>query len=133
MHTTQAHQQETDLNFLRNFRTASNVKTREGSTLHHERLEREAPYIMTNVSAPPELRDPRHLIPPVAPHVYNRSLCLPFTAPIVPQLTPARVSYGHTLPMTAYFMTNTPARIRSSPTHSLMNGIGIANQTIVET
>ena len=29
---------------------------------------------------PLELTDPRHLIPPVAPPVYNRSIGLPFTA-----------------------------------------------------
>ena len=116
------HQQKTDLNFLRNFRSASNVV----------RPDREALYIMTNVSAPSEFTDPRHLVLPVAPAVYNRSMGLPFTAPIVPQ-TPARVSIGHWFPMTGNSMTNTPARMRSSPTHGLMNGIGNANQTIVVT
>ena len=116
LHTTMAHQQETDLNFLRNFRTASNVI----------RPDREAPYIMTNVSAPPEFTDPRHLVHPVAP------MGLLFTALIVPR-TPARVSIGPCFPMTKNFMTNTPVRMRSSPTHGLMNGIGNTNQTIVVT
>ena len=87
---------------------------------------------MTNVSVPPELTDPRHLIPPVVPPVFNRTRSLPFTAPIVPQ-TLARVSIGHCYPMTGNSMTNTPARMRSSPTHGLTNGIGNANQTIVVT
>ena len=83
LHTTYAHQQESDLTFLRNFRTAGNVC----------RPERQTPYIMTNVSATPELTDPKNLIPSVAPPVYNRTMGLPFTAPIVPQSTPSRVSY----------------------------------------
>ena len=80
---------------------------------------------------PPKLSDPRHLIPSVAPHVYNRSMGLPFTAPIVSQSTPARVTHGPTLPMTEYSMSNTPARLRSSSNHALMNSVGNANQTIV--
>ena len=75
----------------------------------------EAPYIMTYVPAPPELPDPKHLI-----------------APVVPQ-TPARLSIGPCFPMTGNSMTNTQARIRSSPTHGLTNGIGNALQTIVVT
>ena len=82
MYTTHAHQQESDLTFQRNARTASNVC----------RPERQTPYIMTNVSAPPELTDPRNLIPSVAPPVHNKLMGLPFTAPIVPQSIPARVS-----------------------------------------
>ena len=74
LHTTHGHQQESDLTFLRNFRTASNVC----------RPERQTPYIMTNVFAPLELTDPGNLIPSVASPVRNRSMGLPFTAPIVP-------------------------------------------------
>ena len=85
---------------------------------------------MTNISAPPDLTDPRHLIHPVAPHVFNRTMGLPFTAPIVPQ-TPSRVSIGPCYLMTGNSMSNTPARMKSSPTHGLVNGIGNANQTIV--
>ena len=92
LHTTHADQQEIDLTFLRNFRTAGNVC----------RPERQKPYIMTNVLTPPELTNPRHLIPP-------------------------------SIPMTGNSMANTPARMRSSPTHGMLNGIGIANQTIMVT
>ena len=82
LHTTHAHQQESDLTFLRNFKTSGNVC----------RPERQTPYIMTNVSASPELTDLRNLVPSVAPPVYNKTMGLLFTAPIVPQSTPARIS-----------------------------------------
>ena len=85
---------------------------------------------MTNLSVPPDLTDPRNLIPPVAPHVFNRTLGLPFTIPTIPH-TPSQVSNGPCYPMTGNSMNNTSARMRSSPTHGLMNGIGNANQTIV--
>ena len=85
---------------------------------------------MTNLLVPPDLTDPRHLISPVAPHVFNRTMSLPFTIPTVPH-TPSRVSIGPCYTMTGNSMSNTPARMRSSPTHGLMNGIGNANQTIV--
>ena len=58
---------------------------------------------------------------------------LPFTAPKVPQSTPARVLYGPSFPMTENSMTNSHARMRSSLTQGLMNGIGNVNQTIVVT
>ena len=95
------------------------------------RSERERPYIMTNVPAPPELMDPRNLILSVAPPAYNISMGLPFTAPIVSQSTSARVSYGPTGPLTGYSMANNPARVRSSFTHGLMNRFGNTNQSIV--
>ena len=112
------------LTYLWNFRSAGNIC----------RPERRKNYIITNVSAPPEHTDPRNLIPSVAPLAYNRTMGQPFTAPIVPQSTPARVSYiGPSFHITGNFMANTPARMRSSPTHGMLNGIGNANQTIVVT
>ena len=122
LHSTREQQVEADLNFLRSFRTASNV-------LNPNRI---TPYVMTNLSVSPDLTDPRHLIPPVAPHVFNRTMGLPFTVPTVPQ-TPSRVLIGPCYPMTGNSMSNTPARMRSSPTHGLMNGIGNANSIIVVT
>ena len=74
---------------------------------------------------------PDTLLQQIASPVYNRSMGSTFTAPIVPQSTPARVSFGPTVLMTGYSLAFTPERMRGFATHSLTNNISDTNQTIL--
>ena len=100
----------TDLNFLRNFRTAGSI-IRSITTLYLNRCHR---------SQTPYYNRSHHLINGIN-----------FTAPIVPQSTPARVSFGPTVLMTGYSLAFTPERMRGFATHSLTNNISDTNQTIL--